>query len=261
MIIRMTNSAIDRKATNISLNLPYRLLPVLTALEWLDHQEARLLAIDGPDPFLTGLRMRGNVARACFDLLVRHNVEDKSWLVAFGLTSEDLTIARRSCEMTMGLGVDEQVRLLREAMSSPFVQIRTRAVRALFNLQSPEQADLCAVSFLDDRQGAVRDAAAVQLKARGFNVRGHYLELLLGMPGTTAATSAALSSLARHGLAADAAVVQGYGKALAPAVRLSAFSAWIKLRSGEKDEVARVALADTSARVRRFAERLCLKSG
>lgn len=202
------------------------------------------------------------VSRACFDLLDRHALLATTQLIALGLRSRhDIVVSRRAAELIFRIAPELQPAWYDIALQSRFGQVRAHAARCLLrDCSEPDQRELAAGLLLHP-QTSIREAAGAFLRPSVFDVRSFYRNVLLTPNAPIGDIRASLSALGGLREAADGVLVKSFTTHPAPALRVAAYSAWLRIAERDKDLIAAQALADEAPSVTRYALQLVRRYG
>lgn len=238
-------------------------------LEWLAQFEREMVKHLSVDDLMAGLKgSEAKVARACFDLLRRLTLIGPGALVEIGLASRnDIVIGVQAVLLIDKLPVEERPDAWRTALESSFGAVRTIALRRLLEQPGePDPAELAelaelAISFLANPQTSVRHAAIAYLLAHQFDVRRYYRKLLATQSSPAPLLRICLAALAGLRQPDDIELATEFSRHARASVRHAAYMAWLKLAPHAKDDIARAAVADDSARVRKAALDMVRRAG
>jgi len=200
-------------------------------------------------------------ARACYRLLARRHLVDPATLVRRVLPdSPDIIMASSAVDAIAGLPEQEQPALYRLALQSRHGSLRAIVLRKL--LVEPNAAnDALAKSMLIDLQDWVRLIASIYLGKRGIDSAAIYADTLRAPDSSNHVLRACLYGLGGLKDVRYLELVRTFTTHACARVQASAFFAWLYLAPGEKDEIARAALASPYRRARKLALTLMREHG
>ncbi len=201
------------------------------------------------------------VARACFDLLLRHATPDAANLIQTGLTSSDIVTGLRAAGAIAGLDDAEREGLYRSALLSRFGPVRMIGLRGLLHDTASASRLEAAIDMLLDTQGSVRAVAVEWLAARKVDASDHYRQVLASPASSARQLRTSLAGLCTLRQAGDAHLVSTFATHPVTAVRTAAYAAWLKLAASDKDLIALQALGDQGERVKKLAMEMVERHG
>lgn len=230
--------------------------------DWLEQFEHRLIrTVTIEDICLAARGSDIKSARASVHLLHKHKLLETSVLITLILErSDDIVLASRAVELCAALEPELRGAFQRVAARSHFGAVRTLAIRSLLAVEGASEEQL-AINALLDVQSSVRHIAINYLLEKGFNVRAYYRNLLLQKTLAVQRVRVCLTAFAGLRDHADVALLKSFQSSEYPSVRLAALTAWFKLMSAEKDEIALAAMQDPATSVRKFAIQLVRRHG
>lgn len=229
---------------------------------WLETFEHTLLQHFESRVFADGAREgETKVARACFDLVLRHAIIDIANAIEIGLASNDIGTALRAAHAIAKLACDQRELLCTVAVQSRFGAVRAIGMRAyLHGTASPGKCEAALKSLLDT-QATVRAVAVTWLAANHGDPRAHYRQLLASPAPSNLCVRISLAALCTFRQRDDAGLVSTFVRHQIIAVRAAAYAAWLKLAEDDKDQIALKALGDDSERVQKLAMEMVEKHG
>lgn len=230
--------------------------------EWLSQFELALIQRVSAAGFVAAAQGADiNIARACVQLVHKHRLLGPAALIDLILMrNDDIVLANQAAAMCAELPLEARGAHYRAAAASHFGSVRTTAIRALLTMEGEARMAI-AMDALNDVQSSVRSAAMAYLAPLGFDLRGHYRNMLQQPGLATKQVRIALSALAGLRGKDDVELVKSFLNSGRISIRLAALAAWLKLAEHDKDLTAGKALADAAPGVRRFALQLVRKHG
>lgn len=203
-----------------------------------------------------------HVARASFEFIQHSSLVDKSGLIRLTLTQRrDIVVALWAARMINALPPQEQHVQYTAAMQSHFGAVRTFAIRALLSQPFSTSTRQLATGVLLDPQLSVRETAIGHLIRNCVDVAQIYRDYLTSpfpSPATIRLCLTALSALRETN---DISLVKSFLRQPIASIRKTAYTAWFKLASEEKDAIAHLALDDEATSVRSYAFDLTKRQG
>lgn len=231
--------------------------------EWTAAFEQALLARLDTETVAKGVLSHDvRIARACFQLIKKHQLLSIEGLAALGLrVRQDIVMATHSANLATTLPEPARTEMLQLCLKSHFGPVRAIGLRALLATENDVGAHAVAVASLLDAQSTVRATAASYLCGGGVDVAGHYRSVLQSQQSSAKQRRVCLVALAALRTGGDLALVQSFTGDQLPIVRLAAFMAWLKLAPVDKDRIAQLALADAAPGIRKFAVQAIRRDG
>lgn len=221
---------------------------------WIATYQALLTTRLSAADIRTGIASADSaVSRAAFQLARIAKLFSHEELIGLALARrDDILLAQGALGLIGELPAALRQPWFEQLISAHFLLLRLAALRALLAHDAPG-ATARAVAVLQDRSAGMREVAIGYLRQAGFDVRDYYRRLLLAASTPASLASIALTALGSLREQDDIPLVVSFDRADTPAVRAAALSAWLRLAPGSKDDIALLALRDTTPRLRRMA--------
>ncbi len=230
--------------------------------DWIATFERHLLQHIGHGTLADGLRSPDmKVARACFDLLLRHATPNALDVIRSGVLSSDIVTGSRATGAIATLDPAERESAYRAALQSRFGPVRAGALHGFLHYTaSPLKLDT-AIAQLVDTQARVRAVAIDWLAAAQVDASRTYRQILAAPTSPARLLCTSLAALCTFRQPDDALLVSTFATHPVTAVRTAAYVAWLKLAPHDKDQIALAALGDQAERVRKVAMEMVDRRG
>ncbi|MDQ1834335.1 hypothetical protein [Massilia scottii] len=217
---------------------------------WVDAFEKELIRAAGVETMLQRVQDTDHkVARASFHLLRQHGICSAAELVgAIGRNWNDVVLAVQGMRLCMQLPPDQRSALCQPALGSPFSSVRTLALQTMIGTDSAERLPAARAALLDSN-ASVRAVAKPFMAHHGVDIRAFYRTAARQPDQKARLVTTALAGLASMRNPEDVAFLQAFTTHGSKSVRAEAFTAWLHLAPGDKDDIALAALMDVSRTV------------